>query len=187
MGLLLDVFFEQVPGEEAEGELALAGADVEEVDGVDDLGFGDVDVDGAEVFGETVADEDAADVEEEPEFLVCYFEGNEVVRGVSWVEVTVLDARPLGEIIYNRFADGNIIVDKWDSFVIAVTAENRDASQAETGRSHNFAFTVGFDLDFFLLESNKFGVNSHMIAFDWRLNVFRQDTALFWLLVAFAY
>ena len=86
----LDVLLEKVPREVAQAKLALVGADVKKVDGIEDLGLGHVNVDGAKVFGEAVADEDAAEVEEEPEFLVSDFEGDEVVVGAAGVEVAFL-------------------------------------------------------------------------------------------------
>ena len=46
----LDLFVEQVPGEKAEAQTALARTDEEEVDRVDDLRAGDMDGDGAEIF-----------------------------------------------------------------------------------------------------------------------------------------
>ena len=64
----LDVFFKEEIGQEAEFEGAFAL--LEEEAGVDGLGCGDEHVGVAEVGGETVADEDAAEIEEEPEFLV---------------------------------------------------------------------------------------------------------------------
>ena len=105
--------------------------------------------------------------------------------GVSWVEVAILDSRPLCEIIHNWFADGNVVVNKGDTCVVAVAAENRDTSEAQARRPDNLALTVGFDLDFFLLEGDELGINSYMVAFDWCLNVWPQDTAVLWLLVAF--
>ncbi|KAK5159136.1 hypothetical protein LTR16_012407, partial [Cryomyces antarcticus] len=69
----LNVLFQQVPGEEAQREAALARADEEEVHGVDDLGARDVDVNGAEVLWEAVSDEDAAQVQQQPELLVGNF------------------------------------------------------------------------------------------------------------------
>ena len=80
MRLLLNILLQQVPSQKAQAEFALTGTDVEKVDGIDDLGFGDVDIDDAEVLGETVADEDDAEVEEQPELLVGDFERHEVVR-----------------------------------------------------------------------------------------------------------
>ena len=151
MRLLLDVFLQQVPGEEAQAELALAGADVEEVDGVEDLGFGDVDVDGAEVLGEAVPDEDAAEVKEEPELLVGDFQRNQVVRGVEAVEVAFVHAGPFGEIVDDRLGDGDVVVDEREAFINAAAAEDGNTSEAEARRTDDFAVTVGFDLDLFLL------------------------------------
>ncbi len=91
----LDLLVQEVPGEEAQGEAAFFVVRAEELDGVDDLGGGDVDVDGAEVGGEAVADEDAAEVEEEPEFFVGDLEGEEGVRGAVGVEVPGVEARVL--------------------------------------------------------------------------------------------
>jgi len=70
VGLQLDVLAEEVPGQEGEGELAQAGLDEEEVDGVDDLGLWDVDVGHAEVLLEAVPEELATKVEQDPELLV---------------------------------------------------------------------------------------------------------------------
>src|SRR5207245_1659463 len=58
MCVLLDLLFQHAPGEELEVELAVKFALEEEIDSVDDLLLRHVDVDGAEVIGEGVADED---------------------------------------------------------------------------------------------------------------------------------
>jgi len=56
---LLDLLFQHAPGEELEVELAVKFALEEEINSVDDLLLRHVNVDGAKVVGEGVADEDA--------------------------------------------------------------------------------------------------------------------------------
>lgn len=155
----LNILFEQIPRQKAEREFALPGADVEEVDGVADLDFGDVDVDGAEVLEEAVADEDDARVEEEPEFLVGDFEGDEVVAGARGVEVTGVDAGPFGEVVDDGLGNGDVVIYEGDAFVFAAAAEDGDARKAETGGTDNLAIAGSGDFDFFLLEGDEFGVD----------------------------
>lgn len=96
VGLVLDVFFEEIPGQEAEAEASLPRADVEQVDRVEHLRLRHVDVDGAEVFREPVAHEDDAEVEQQPELLVGHLEAYECVRTDAWVEIARFEARVFG-------------------------------------------------------------------------------------------
>ena len=81
----LDVLFQQVPSQEGERELPQTSFDEEEVDGVDDLRFGDVDIRHAEILLEAVAQELASQIQEDPELFIGHFERHQVVLGKSWV------------------------------------------------------------------------------------------------------
>lgn len=159
MRFLLDVLFEQVPGKVAQAQLALARADVEQVDGVEDLCLRDVDVDRAEVFREAVPNEDAAEVEEQPELLVGDFQGDEVVVGAVEIEVAFMDARPFGEVVYDWFNGGDVVVDERETLVDTGAAEDGDPSKAKTCWANNLAITICFNFNLFLLQGDKFRVD----------------------------
>lgn len=60
--LKLDVFFQNTPGQESEREFAKALFYIEEIDCVNDLRLGDVDVRHSEILLETVTEELAAQI-----------------------------------------------------------------------------------------------------------------------------
>ncbi len=55
-----------------------------------------MDVDRAEVFGEPVAHKDDAQVEQQPELLICYLEADECMRAHSRVEISRFEPRVFG-------------------------------------------------------------------------------------------
>lgn len=79
MRLLLDVLFEEIPGQETQAELPLPGADIEEIHGIKHLRFGDVNIDGAKVLGEAVANENDTKVEQDPKLLIGNLEADKRV------------------------------------------------------------------------------------------------------------
>ena len=157
--LELNLLFEQIPRQEPQTQFPAAGFDVEQIDRVEDLSLGDVDVDGAEILGETVADEDDAEVEQEPEFLVRDFERDEVVGGEAGVEVVGVDAGVLGQEVDDGLADGDVVVYEGEAFVFAGAAEDGDAGETKPFGPDGLARSVGFDFDFFFLEGDEFGVD----------------------------
>lgn len=156
----LDLLLKEVPGEEAQRETALGAQTMaEQVDRVDDLGAGDVDVDGAEVLGQAVADEHDAQVEQEPEFLVRDFEADQVVAARAAVEVAGRNPGVGGQVVDDGLGDGDVVVDEGQAFVRAGAAEDGDAGEPETRRAHRFARPVRFDVDFGFGEGDEFGVD----------------------------
>ena len=118
-----------------------------------------MDVDGAKVFGEAVADEYAAEVEKQPEFLVCYFQGHKSMCREPRVQVAGLEARVFGQVVDDVVGDGDIIIYKRLAFVVAGAAKDGDAGEAEAGGADDFAVAVGFNFNFFLLKGDEFTVD----------------------------
>lgn len=70
----LDTFLEEVPSQELEAKFAAVVLLVKQVDGVDGLRFGDLNVDHTEVALEAMAHELASEVEQDPKSFVGHFE-----------------------------------------------------------------------------------------------------------------
>ena len=86
--------------------------------------------------------------------------------GTVRIEIAVVNARPFGKVVHDRLVDGDIVVDEWQTFVHAAATENGNTSEAKPRGSDNLSITIGFDLDFFLLKSDKLGVDSDIAASD---------------------
>lgn len=82
----------------------------------------------SKIRNETVADEDAAKVEEQPEFLIGDFEEDGSFIGGDGVQVADFDAGVLRHVIDDGFVDGDVVVDEGDAFVCAAAAEGGDAA-----------------------------------------------------------
>lgn len=77
--LELDVLFQDTPSQEGERETSSSQLDVEEVDGVDDLRFWHLDISDSKILLEAMTQERAAEINQDPELLVCDLQGNEIV------------------------------------------------------------------------------------------------------------
>lgn len=163
----LDLRVQEVVGQEAEGEEAAVFFAVEQFHRVDDLAVRDVDVDGSEVGGEAVADEDAATVEEEPEFLVHHLERFERVLRPSRVEVTGRQARVSRDVVDDGLVDGDVIVEKGYAFVRAAASQDRYSTRAETSRPDDFTLPIDFDLDLLTSEVYEFCIQRNVEAWFW--------------------
>ena len=159
MRFRLDVFAQQIPGQEPEAKPALARPNEEQVYRVDDLRAGDVDGDGAEVLCQAVADKDDAQVQQQPELLVGDFEADEGVARAAAVEITGRDARKGRQVVHHRLRNGNVVVDKGLACVLAGPAQDADARKAEPRGADGLARAVGFDFDFFALQRHELGVD----------------------------
>lgn len=155
----LDILLQEIPRQEAQTQLALPRPQVEQIDRIQHLRLGHVDVDGAEILEEAVPDEHDAHVQQQPEFLVGDLEGDEVVPGARGVEVAVVHAGPFGEVVDDGLGDGDVVVYERGPLQRAAAAEDGDAREAETGGADDFAVARGGDFDFFLLEGDEFGVD----------------------------
>ena len=121
----LDVFPQDVPGEETQRELALAGPDEVELDCVDDLRLRHVDVDDPKVLGQAVPDEDAAQMQQQPQLLVGDLQRYEVVRREGRVEIARLDPRVRREVVDDRLRRrGDVVVDERHALVAAASPEH---------------------------------------------------------------
>lgn len=163
IGVLLNFFFENYPCQETKGEFpATSGAEREEFLRVDDLGIWDVDIDDSEVARETVADEGAAKIEENPKFLVDFFEADELEAALAGCQVAFVEPGVLGEIVINWLFDGDVVVYEWQLLVHAVSSEDGDSSQARTCRSCHGTRSISTDVDLFSQKSYKFSVDANM-------------------------
>ena len=70
---------------------------------------------------------------------------------IARVEITVLNTRPLGQIIDDGFNDRNVVIDERNPFVYTTTSKGRDSGKAKTSGSNNLSLTVGLDFYLFLL------------------------------------
>ena len=102
-----------------------------------------------------MAHKDNAEVEEEPEFLVRDFEADEGVAGPAAIKIARGDAGEGGEVVDHRLGNGNVVVDEGLAGVFACAAENAYSSETESAWSDRFTCAVGFDFDFFALESDE--------------------------------
>ncbi|POR34436.1 hypothetical protein TPAR_05359 [Tolypocladium paradoxum] len=159
--LHLDVLLEEVPRQEGEGELAEAGLEEEEVDGVDYLRPWDVDVDDSEVLLQSMAQEPAAQVQQDPELLVCHLERQQAVLGDSRIEVLLPDARVRCQVVDDGFPDGNVVVDEWRAFILALSAHDRCPGECIDNRSNRLPLAVRVHLDFRLPHRNEFRVQRY--------------------------
>ena len=87
MGDPLDVDLEEVPGQELETDPSVMRK-MEQVDCVNGLLHGHQDVDNPEVVLETVANEDTAAVDQEPELLIGWLEGGQMLGAEVGIQVT---------------------------------------------------------------------------------------------------
>lgn len=115
--------------------------------------------DDAKVFVETVADEDAAEIDEEAELLVGDLERDEGVPTEERVEVASADARVLGQEVDDGLACVDVVVDERDACVHAVAAEDGHTREGHARRSEDILRPVGSVLDVFLLQRDEFGVD----------------------------
>lgn len=86
------------------------------------------------------------------------------MAGVTGVQVAILHARPFGEVVDDRFGDGDVVVYEGGAFVVAAASQNRDACQTKTGGSDDLAIAISLYFYFLLLESYKFGINGNVRA-----------------------
>lgn len=142
----LDALLEEVPGEELEAELAPVVLLVEEVDRVDDLRLGHLDVDHAEVPLEAVPDELAPEVQEHPEPLVRDLEGHQAVPAVAGVEVVGLDARVAVQVVDDRLPDLDPVVYEGQALVLAFAAHDGDTGQCVEVRADDLSNAIRFHL-----------------------------------------
>lgn len=82
----------------------------------------------SEIRDQAVADEDAAEVEQQPKFLVGYFEEDGSFVGGDGIEVADFDAGVLRHVVDDGFVDGDVVVYEGDAFVGAAAAEGGDAA-----------------------------------------------------------
>lgn len=158
---MLNVLFEEIPCQETEAEAPLPRSNVEEVDGVQDLRFRDVNVDRAEVFGEAVADEDDAQVEEKPEFFVGGLEAHERMCAHAWVEIPRFEARVFGEVVNDWVPNGNVVVDEWNRDIRPTAAEDGNTREPETRWANDLTVAGSRNFDFFGAEGHKLRVDGH--------------------------
>ena len=111
-----------------------------------------------------MADENAAEVEEEPEVFVGDFEADGGFFGEQGVEVAGFDAGVFGYVIDDGFVDGDVVVHEGDAFVGGAAAKGGDAAEALTDRTGGFPVAVGVDVEGFALEDDEFGVDSYVCA-----------------------
>lgn len=165
---LLHLLPEQIPRQKPQAQFPLtAHAQREQIDGVNDLRLRDMDVDGAEILRQTVAHEDDAEVEQDPEFLVGGLEGDEVMLADAAVEVAWRNARVGRQVVDYGLVDGDVVVDEGEARVGAGAAADRDAGKAQARGPDGLAGAVGAEVDFGFGESDEFGVDGHGDAGGW--------------------
>jgi hypothetical protein len=114
-----------------------------------------------EILSQAVAEELAAEVEEDPEFLVRGFERDEVVLCRARVEVESGNARVEGQIVDNGLADGNVVINEGLAFVLALSAHNGDASESVRHGPDHLALAIRVHLDLGLFQRDKLRVNRY--------------------------
>lgn len=113
----LDVFLEHGPGEVSETEPSVFPRVEEEVLRVDGLGLGDLDVDFPEIGRQSVADEDAAEVQQQPQLFVRDLERDEVVLAGPGVQIPRFDPGVLRHVVDDRLFDRDVVIDERDAFL----------------------------------------------------------------------
>lgn len=161
MGVDLDAQLQKVPGQELEAQLAAVGSLIKEVNSIDYLRLGHLDVDDAEVALESVADKAHAEVEEDPETLVGDFEGHHAVRAGARVEVPRRNAREVVEVVGDGLLDLDPVVDEGEAFVFAFAAHDRHASECVEVRADDFSNAIRPHLYFGLLGEDEFRVEGY--------------------------
>lgn len=158
----LDFLFQEEIGEETEFERAFAL--FEEQARVYALRFRHEHVCVAEIRHQTVAYEDAAEVEQQPEFLVGDFQVDGRFVRRHGVEVADFDAGILRHVVDDGFVDGDVVVDERYAFVWPAATEGGDAAETLADWTGDFLFAVGVDVEGFALEDDEFGVDGYVRA-----------------------
>lgn len=95
-----------------------------------------------------------------------------------------MDAGVGRQQVDDGLADGDVVVDEGQAFVFAAAAQDGDAREPEPFGPDGFAGAVGFDVDFFFLEGDEFGVDGDVRAGGGRFGFGVQDAVVFGFLVA---
>lgn len=125
MRFLLDVLPQNDPCEKGQRQLPETGVQVIQLDGVDDLGFRDVDVHDAEVLFQAMPEKLATQVDEYPELLVRNLQGDQMMLGRAGLEILCCDARECRQVVDDRFSNEYVVVHKRFSLVLATATDQR--------------------------------------------------------------
>ena len=124
--------------------------------------------DDPEVLVEAVADEDAAEVDQQPQLLVCDLERYEGMSGNGRVEVTscaqarqydgsktrancrTSDARELGEVVDDGVARVDVVVNERDARVGPLASQDGHAGERHAARADDLLRPVRVKLGFLL-------------------------------------
>lgn len=158
MGIHLNPFSEQEPSKKFETKLATVILLVKQINRVNDLRLGHLDIDDAEISSQTVADKPAAEVEQDPEALIGNFERDETVVACAWVEIPGEDARVLVQVVNDGLADLDPVVDACEAFVFALAADNRHTAEGVEIGPDDFSNAVRLHFYFGLFGKDEFRV-----------------------------
>lgn len=113
----------------------------------------------AEITREAVAHKYAAQIQQQPEFLIRHFQTHRRLDAPRGIQIALLDAAELRHVIDDGFVDGDIVVDERDAFMRSTPTEGGDTAEALTHGTSDFPFAVGGDFEEFALEDDEFGVD----------------------------
>lgn len=129
-----------------------------------------------------MADKDATEIDEHPQLLVRDLERDQRVARMLRIEVSgcatqrtcvsvvltnaigtpsglTSNARELGEVIHDRFARVDVVVDEGNPRLDALAAKNRHAREDLSRRSEDLLRPVRVEVGFLLLQRDKLGVD----------------------------